>query len=135
MDLPATLLDGVLIGGLYALFAAGLSLIFGVMRLVNIAHGDLILLSAFLALTVTTHFPIHPLLSLLLVVPLMAVLGYGLQRAVFNRTLGNDILPPLLVSFGLPVFFQNPFLPFFTATSTHFPRAPFQSWHTHLPFA
>ncbi len=69
MDLPATLLDGVLLGGLYALFAAGLSLIFGVMRLVNIAHGDLILLSAFLALTVTTHFPIHPLLSLLLVVP------------------------------------------------------------------
>ncbi len=87
MDLPATLLDGVLLGGLYALFAAGLSLIFGVMRLVNIAHGDLILLSAFLALTVTTHFPIHPLLSLLLVVPLMAVLGYGLQRAVFAADL------------------------------------------------
>jgi branched-chain amino acid transport system permease protein len=77
MDLAATLLDGVLLGGLYALFAAGLSLIFGVMRLVNIAHGDLIVLSAFVALKVTTYFPIHPLFSLLLVVPLMAVLGYG----------------------------------------------------------
>src|SRR5258707_14925366 len=101
MDLAATLLDGVLLGGLYALFAAGLSLILGVMRLVRIAHGDLILLSAFVALTVTTHFPIHPLLSLLLVVPLISVLAYGPQRAAFNSALANDSLPPLPVSAGL----------------------------------
>jgi branched-chain amino acid transport system permease protein len=134
MDLAATLLDGVLLGGLYALFAAGLSLIFGVMRLVNIAHGDLILLSAFVALTVTTHFPIHPLLSLLLVVPLMAVLGYGLQRAVFNRTLGNDILPPLLVSFGLSVFLQNALLQIFSADSQRLHAGPLETWHIDLPF-
>src|SRR5260221_7495435 len=134
MDLPATLLDGVLLGGLYALFAAGLSLIFGVMRLVNIAHGDLILLSAFVALTVTTHFPIHPLLSLLLVVPLMAVLGYGLQRALFNRTLGNDILPPLLVSVGLSVFLQNALLQIFRADSQRLHAGPLETWHIDLPF-
>src|SRR5258708_4023113 len=134
MDLPATLLDGVLLGGLYALFAAGLSLIFGVMRLVNIAHGDLLLLSAFLALTVTTHFPIHPLLSLLLVVPLMAVLGYGLQRAVFNRTLCNGILPPRLVSFGLSVFLQNALLQIFRADSQRLHAGPLETWHIDLPF-
>jgi branched-subunit amino acid ABC-type transport system permease component len=76
MDLVATVLDGILLGGVYALFASGLSLIFGVMRLVNIAHGDLIVLSAFITLVVTTHFGVHPLVSLVLVVPLMALLGY-----------------------------------------------------------
>src|SRR5260221_2690212 len=134
VEFAGSLLDGVLLGGLYALFAAGLSLIFGVMRLVNIAHGDLILLSAFVALTVTTHFPIHPLLSLLLVVPLMAVLGYGLQRAVFNRTLGNDILPPLLVSFCLSVFLQNALLQIFRADSQRLHAGPLETWHIDLPF-
>jgi branched-chain amino acid transport system permease protein len=133
MDLAAALLDGVLLGGLYALFAAGLSLIFGVMRLVNIAHGDLILLSAFVALTLTTYFQIHPLLSLLLVIPLMAVLGYVLQRAVFNRTLGNDILPPLLVSFGLSVFLQNALLQIFRADSQRLHAGPLETWHIDLP--
>ena len=72
MDLVATVLDGILLGGLYALFASGLSLIFGVMRLINIAHGDLIVLSAFIALIITDRLGVHPLVSLLLVVPLMA---------------------------------------------------------------
>ena len=107
MDLLSTILDGILLGGLYALFAAGLSLIFGVMRLVNIAHGDLIILSAYIALVVAGGLGLHPLVCLVIVVPMMASLGYVLQRAILNRTLGNDILPPLLVSFGLSVFLQN----------------------------
>ena len=101
MEWVDTLLQGVLLGGLYALFATGLSLIFGVMRLVNIAHGDLIVLAAFVALVVTQGLGLHPLLSLLVVVPAMASVGYGLQRGLLNRTLGGDILPPLLVTFGL----------------------------------
>ena len=109
MDLVSAVLDGILLGGLYALFGAGLSLIFGVMRLVNIAHGDLIVLSAFIALVLTAHLGVHPLVSLVLVVPLMTLLGYGLQRGVFNRTLGDDILPPLLASFGLSVFSKTPY--------------------------
>src|SRR6202048_4285706 len=107
MDLVSTVLYGILLGGLYALFGAGLSLIFGVMRLVNIAHGDLIVLSAFIALVLTTHLGVHPLVSLVLVVPLMTLLGYGLQRGGFNRSLGSDILPSVLVSFGLTVLLQN----------------------------
>ena len=111
------ILQGVLIGGLYAMFAAGLSLIFGVMRLVNIAHGDLIVLAAYVALMVTQGLGVDPLTSLLLVVPVMAAIGYALQRGLLNRTLGDDLLPPLLVTFGLSIIIQNGLLEWFTADS------------------
>jgi len=117
MDWLNVIIQGVLVGGLYAMFAAGLSLIFGVMRLVNIAHGDLIVLSAYVALVTTETIGIGPLLSLVVVVPLMAGLGYLLQRLVLNRTLGDDLLPPLLVTFGLSVIIQNGLLAVFTADS------------------
>jgi branched-chain amino acid transport system permease protein len=110
-----TILQGVLLGGLYAMFAAGLSLIFGIMRLVNIAHGDLIVLAAYIALIVTELLGINPLLSLIAVVPAMAIIGYVLQRAILNKTLGDDLLPPLLVTFGLSVIIQNGLLELFTA--------------------
>lgn len=109
--------QGVLVGGLYALFAAGLSLIFGVMRLVNIAHGDLIVLAAFVALVVLQLTGINPLIGLVIVAPLMAAFGYALQRGLLNFTLGKDILPPLLVTFGLSVIIQNGLLEVFTADS------------------
>lgn len=115
MDWINAIVQGCLLGGLYALFAAGLSLIFGVMRLVNIAHGDLIVLAAYLGLTVTSSLGLHPLLSLLLVVPAMALIGYGLQRGILNRTIGDDLLPPLLVTFGLSVILQNGLLEIFSA--------------------
>jgi branched-chain amino acid transport system permease protein len=111
------IVQGVLIGGLYAMFAAGLSLIFGVMRLVNIAHGDLIVLAAYVSLMVTQSLGVGPLTSLLLVVPAMAFIGYALQRGLLNRTLGDDLLPPLLVTFGLSIIIQNGLLELFTADS------------------
>jgi branched-chain amino acid transport system permease protein len=111
------IIQGVLIGGLYAMFAAGLSLIFGVMRLVNIAHGDLIVLAAYVALMVRQVLGIDPLTSLILVTPIMAAIGYALQRGLLNRTLGDDLLPPLLVTFGLSVIIQNGLLELFTADS------------------
>jgi branched-chain amino acid transport system permease protein len=111
------IIQGVLIGGLYAMFAAGLALIFGVMRLVNIAHGDLIVFAAYLSLMTTDTLDIGPLASLAVVVPLMAVLGYLLQRGILNRTLGDDLLPPLLVTFGLSIIIQNALLELFTADS------------------
>ena len=115
MDWLNAIIQGVLLGGLYALFAAGLSLIFGVMRLVNIAHGDLIVLSAYLALTVTTALGLGPLLALVIVVPGMGLIGYTLQSAILNRTMGDDLLPPLLVTFGLSVIIQNALLIGYTA--------------------
>lgn len=115
MDWINAIVQGILIGGLYALYAAGLSLIFGVMRLVNVAHGDLIVMAAFLALVVADGLNIHPLATFLLIVPLMAAIGYALQRSVLNFTLGDDILPPLLVTFGLSVIIQNALLEIFSA--------------------
>ncbi|MDZ7909173.1 MAG: branched-chain amino acid ABC transporter permease [Gemmobacter sp.] len=115
MEWLNAILQGTLLGGLYALFAAGLSLIFGVMRLVNIAHGDLIVLAAYLGLTVTTVLGLHPLMALLIVVPAMFGLGYALQRLILNRTMGEDILPPLLVTFGLSIIIQNSLLTAYTA--------------------
>lgn len=112
-----TIIQGILLGGLYAIFATGLSLIFGVMRLVNIAHGDLIVLAAYVALLVTTALGLNPVVAILAVAPLMAALGYALQRGMLNRTLGPDLLPPLLVTFGMSVIIQNGLLEIFTADS------------------
>jgi branched-chain amino acid transport system permease protein len=126
------LVQGVLTGGLYAMFAAGLSLIFGVMRLVNIAHGDLIVLAAYLALVTTSTLGIDPLTSLLIVVPLMAAIGYALQRFLLNATLGDDILPPLLVTFGISVIIQNGLLELFTADSRKLQAGPIEVQSLHL---
>lgn len=109
--------QGVLLGGLYALFATGLSLTFGIMRLITIAHGDLIILAAYLGLVVVEPLGINPFMALLLVVPAMGMLGYVLQRFILNRVLGEDDLPPLLVTFGLSIILQNLLLQVFSADS------------------
>jgi branched-chain amino acid transport system permease protein len=116
MEWVNVIIQGILLGGLYALFAAGLSIIFGVMRLVNIAHGDLIVVAAYFAYFITQMLGIGPFLSLLLVVPVAAVAGYILQRCLLNFTLGEE-LPPLLVTFGLSVIIENMLLVFFTPDS------------------
>ncbi|MBL0151199.1 MAG: branched-chain amino acid ABC transporter permease [Ideonella sp.] len=114
-----TLLQGLLLGGLYALFATGLSLSFGIMRMVNVAHGDLIVLAGFGAVTAVQPLAavggLAPWLTFVLVVPVMALIGYALQRLVLNRTLGRDILSPLLVTFGLSIMLQNLMLAVFSA--------------------
>ena len=107
--------QGGLLGGLYALFAIGLSLSFGIMRLVNIAHGDLIVLYAYIALMVINVTGVHPVATLIVVVPVMFVLGYVLQRALLNQTLTGGLLPPLLVTFGISVIIENVLLQAFGA--------------------
>ena len=126
------ILQGVLVGGLYAMFATGLALIFGVMRLVNIAHGDLIVLASYVALVATQTLNVNPLVSLIVVVPLMAAFGYALQRLVLNRTLGPDLLPPLLVTFGLSVIIQNGLLELFTADSRKLQAGAIETNSIHL---
>lgn len=112
-----TIVQGVLLGGLYALFAAGLSLVFGIMRLVNLAHGDLIVLAAFLVLLLMTTLGLNPFVAAVIAMPVMFALGWALQFWLLNRTLGNDILPPLLVTFGLSIVIQNALLEGFSADS------------------
>ena len=121
-----TVLQGTLLGGLYALFAAGLSLIFGIMRLVNIAHGDLIVLAAYVALVAVQATGIGPIESLLIVVPVMFVVGYLLQRGLLNSTLDRGILPPLLVTFGLSIVIQNALLEGFSADSRKLQAGAFE---------
>ena len=115
MDWINAIVQGILLGGLYALFAAGLSLMFGVMRFVNIAHGDFIVMAAYGALLAVAFTGVHPLLSMLVVVPGLALMGYFGQRILLNRTLGDDILPPLLVTFGFSIIIQNVLLEVFSA--------------------
>ena len=116
-----TLVQGVLLGGLYALFAAGLSLVFGIMRLVNLAHGDLIVMGAYLILVLVTLLGLSPFVAPLIAMPLMFALGWVLQKFLLNRTLGDDILPPLLVTFGLSIVLQNALLEGFSADSQRLP--------------
>lgn len=117
MNLLDTVVQGVLLGGLYALFAAGLSLVFGIMRLVNLAHGDLIVLAAYLILIAASMLGVSPFVAAFIVAPLMFSIGWLLQQHVLNRTLGADILPPLLVTFGLSIALQNALLQGFSADS------------------
>ena len=109
--------QGVLLGGLYALLASGLSLMFGVMRLVNLAHGALAVLAAYLTYTIVTIWGWNPFVALLLVVPAMAALGYALQWFLLNRALSFGPLSPLLVTFGLAIIAENLMLEGYSADS------------------
>ena len=110
-----TVLQGVMLGGLYALFAIGQSLMFGVMRLTNTAQGDFIILAAFAALVGTSAAGANPFVVMLLLLPVAAGFGYALQRGVLNGTLGKDPLPSLVVTFGLSIVIQNLLMEIFSA--------------------
>jgi branched-chain amino acid transport system permease protein len=133
LDWLNTVIQGVLLGGLYALYATGLSLMFGIMRLVNLAHGDLMVLAAFLILVLTTLVPLPLAVAFLLAVLLMFGLGYALQAGILNRTLGRDILPPLLVTFGFSIIIQNGLLELFSADTRRLPTGGWESTSLALP--
>ncbi len=111
------IIQGVLTGGLYALFACGLSLLFGVMKVVNLAHGDLAVVAGYVAIGVITVTHVPVLWSFLIVVPVMALIGYVLQRTVIQSSLDRSVLTTLMVTFGLSVVIENGLLQFFTANS------------------
>jgi branched-chain amino acid transport system permease protein len=111
------IIQGILTGGLYALFACGLSLMFWVMKVVNLAHGDLAVVGAYVALGVITVTHIPVLWSFVIVVPIMAVLGYVLQRTLIQGALDRSVLTTLLVTFGLSVVIENGLLQFINANS------------------
>ena len=106
--------QGVFLGGLYALLACGLSLIFGVMRIINLAHGDIAVLGAFIVWEIADQLHLSPFLATLLALPLMLVAGYLLQRTVLARSLRGGPLIPLLATFGLAIVIQNGLLQIFS---------------------
>ena len=101
------IINGILLGGLYAVVAIGMSTMFGIVKLVNLAHGDLMILASFLSMTLVTWLGINPLVSLIVVVPVMYFVGYFVQGYLLNRVLGKEMEPPLLVAFGLSIILQN----------------------------
>jgi branched-chain amino acid transport system permease protein len=126
-------IQGALLGGFYALFAIGLSLSFGIMRLVNIAHGDFIVLSAYVGMIAIEGTGLDPFSSLIIVVPAMFVLGYALQRGLLNFTLSGGLLPPLLVTFGISVIIQNGLLQGFGAYDHRLQEGAIETASLHLP--
>ena len=117
MDWVNVAIQGILLGGLYALFATGLALVFGVMRMVNLAHGDLGILAAFLTLFLVESIGLGVLWSALVCIAVMFVIGYLLQRGLLNFTLGTDDTRPIVVTFGLSIIIQNGLMLWFSADS------------------
>ena len=111
------IIQGILTGGLYALFACGLSLMFGVMKLVNLAHGDLATVAAYIGIGVIAVIHIPFLWSVPIVVAIMAALGYVLQRSLFQAAITRGELTTLIVTFGLSIVIENALLQFFTANN------------------
>ncbi len=108
------LINGILLGGLYAVIGIGLSMIFGIMRQVNLAHGELMILSSYFGLVFLQLLGLHPLLTSLLVIPAIFILGYLVQTFLFNRVLEKGMEPYLMISFGLSIILQNLLLLIFT---------------------
>ncbi len=111
------IIGGILVGGLYALFACGLSLMFGVMNVINLAHGDLAVVAAYLALGVIAITHIPAAWSFLIVVPVFAAIGYVVQRTLIQASLNRSVLTTLLVTFGLSIVIENALLQFLSANT------------------
>mgnify|MGYP006267857273 FL=1 len=113
-DLLQPILNGILLGGLYAIIAIGLSTIMGIVKVMNFAHGDLMILSSYLCLVFVTWLGMSPFWSFFVVVPLAYFIGYFYQRRLINRVLGKEMDPPLIVAFGVGIILQNLLLLIFT---------------------
>lgn len=113
-DLLQPIVNGILLGGLYGIIAIGLSTIMGIVKVMNFAHGELMILSSYLSLVLVLQFGANPFVTFLAVVPIMYFLGFCIQRFLVNRVLGKELEPPLLVTFGLSIILQNLLLLIFT---------------------
>jgi branched-chain amino acid transport system permease protein len=107
MTLINAILQGIFLGAFYAVLACGLSIMFGVMRIINLAHGDLAVLGAYIAFVIVDHTGVSAFIAFLVALPVMIVLGYVLQLTVLERSLKAGILTPLLATFGLSIVIQN----------------------------
>lgn len=126
------LINGLMLGALYALFALGLSLSLGVMKMINLAHGDFIVLGAYLAGATMSATGWPALATIAVVLPVMFAIGWVLQTGLLNRVVGANALSPLLVTFGLSVVIQNVLLEVFTANTRSLPSGELALQGLHL---
>lgn len=108
-DLAVPITMGIMLGGLYALVALGLSIVFGVMRLINVAHGDLVLLASYLAFSIMTYLGLDPILSLVIGIPVLFFIGFFMQKYLLNRAFTISMEAPLIIAFGISIVLQNVF--------------------------
>lgn len=113
-DLLQPIVNGILLGGLYAIIGIGLSMIFGIVKLVNLAHGDLMILASYIGVIFMGLLGIHPFLTFIIALPAMFFIGFLIQGYLLNRVLGKGMEPPLIVAFGLSIIIQNTLLLIFT---------------------
>lgn len=106
-DIITPVIMGILLGGLYALIALGLSLVFGVMRLINLAHGDLVILGSYGAYALMTFLGIDPIVGLVISIPVMFAIGFGVQRYLMDRAFKISVEAPLIIAFGISLVIQN----------------------------
>ena len=121
------LIQGILLGGMYAQYALGMALMFGVMRIVNVSHGDLVILLSLIGISLASSFGLGPFAVMAALVPLAVALGWILQRAVLNRVVGEDPLPSLIATFGLSLALQNLMLQIWSANSRSLPGGGIES--------
>jgi branched-chain amino acid transport system permease protein len=131
-QLANQIVQGILTGGLYAMFAVGLSLSAGVMRLVNIAHGDFIVLIGFVLLSLCVALGLSPFVAMLIVLPPAFVIGYLLQKFLLQRIVGRDILPVILVTFGLSIIIENGLLVGYGPDPRQLPGGTLETASIHL---
>jgi len=108
------LMNGILLGGLYGVVGIGLSMVFGIMRQVNLAHGELMIMSSYFSLLCMQVLGLHPLVTIIIVAPIMFFIGYYIQILLFNRVMQRGMEPFLMISFGLSIIIQNALLLTFT---------------------
>jgi len=106
-DIIAPILMGIMLGGLYALIANGLSLVFGVMRLINLAHGDLVILGSYFAYAIMTLFGLDPVIGLVISIPVMFCLGFLIQKYLMSKAFAISSETPLIIAFGISLIIQN----------------------------
>ncbi|HUI86776.1 MAG TPA: branched-chain amino acid ABC transporter permease [Nitrososphaerales archaeon] len=111
------ILVGVMLGGLYAVVGLGMSLVFGVMNVINLAHGDLVVLSSYAGYVFLTYLNVDPILGLVVIVPLMFALGFVIQNFALNRVLTTGVEPPLMITFGVSMVLENIYLIAFSPLS------------------
>jgi branched-chain amino acid transport system permease protein len=126
------LIQGILLGGMYAQYALGMALMFGVMRIVNIAHGDLMVLLALTGISLATAFSLGTLPLVVILVPVAAALGWALQRSILNKVIGDDPLPSLIATFGLSTALQNLMLEIWSADTRSLPGGGLESASVNL---
>lgn len=146
-DLATPVMMGILLGGLYVLVALGLSMVFGVMRLINVAHGDLVILGTYFAFFAMSGeigghrfaFGIDPIVSLIIIIPILFGIGYAIQKFLMSRAFGISMEAPLLIAFGLSLVIQNTCQRFWTPLSrgltTSYALQSFAIGPFHVPLA